>query len=123
MARVGTVAYQLQLPNGARIHDMFLVGLLKKYCGEEPEEVSKSHLTRGRIEILVRQAGQPAANATWIELTEFKQLYLSSKLMDELVVQRGGADVMCGIQYSHRIRKGANKISIAEGKQSGLRQG
>jgi hypothetical protein len=100
MARVGTVAYQLQLPNGARIHDMFHVGLLKKYCGEEPlwhgrvclepEEVSKSHLTRGRIEILVRQAGQPAANATWIELTEFKQLYLSSKLMDELVVQRGG---------------------------------
>jgi hypothetical protein len=57
MARVGTVAYQLQLPNGARIHDMFHVGLLKKYCGEEPlwhgrvclepEEVSKSQITRG----------------------------------------------------------------------------
>jgi hypothetical protein len=36
---------------------------------------------------LVRWAGQTAANATWVELSEFKQLYPSFKLTDELVVQ------------------------------------
>jgi hypothetical protein len=38
---------------------------------------------------LVRWAGQTAANATWVKLAEFKQLYPSFKLVNELVVQWG----------------------------------
>jgi hypothetical protein len=42
---------------------------------------------------LVRWAGQTAANATWVELAEFKQLYPSFKLANELVVQWG--EMLC----------------------------
>ena len=36
IAKVGTVAYQLQLPKGSNIHPMFHVSLVKKVMGAQP---------------------------------------------------------------------------------------
>jgi hypothetical protein len=103
---------------GARLHDVFHVGLLKKYCKATPTgsgflslirhghaclehaEVSKCHITRDRHEVLVRWTRQSAANATWIPLDKFRATYPTFQLRDEPCLQ-GGRDVMWGIQYNH----------------------
>jgi hypothetical protein len=37
LERLGEVSYKLKLPLGAKLHDVFNIGLLKKLCGEPPQ--------------------------------------------------------------------------------------
>ena len=70
----------------------------------QPAEVITGRLVRGIQELLVRWEGQSAADTTWVSLEDFKKLFPSFQLEDELIVQ-GGRDVITGIQYLRRPRK------------------
>jgi hypothetical protein len=107
------MAYRLHLLAGARIHNMFHVGLLKKFFGVppqappalpplhhgrvcvEPERVLKCRLAWGQHELLVRWKGMAAAEATWMPLEEFCHIYPTFQLEDELLVQ--GGEMSCGV--------------------------
>jgi hypothetical protein len=120
--RIGDVAYRLILPDGARIHDVFHVGLLKPFHGTQPDQIPalppvqhgrvmvqpemvlKGRLARGRRELLVRWKGAPAADASWVPLDEFQEQFPAFELEDELLLQ-GGRDVMWGKAYSRRGKR------------------
>jgi hypothetical protein len=51
--------------------------------------VIKSRMARGRLELLVCWTRQAAAEATWVPAEEFRTLYPSYQLEDELLLQGG----------------------------------
>ena len=119
LERIGRVAYRLQLPETARFHDVFHVGLLKQWRGDPPatpavvppvsegrllpapEQVVRAELRRGHWKLLVKWHGLPTDAATWEALDDFKALYPDVQLEDELFVD-AGRDVMTGVQYQRR---------------------
>jgi hypothetical protein len=119
LERIGTLAYRLELPPGARIHDVFHVGLLKAHRGNPPaappalpptadgrllpgpEKVLKAQQRRGVWHVLVQWTGLSVDDATWEKLDEFRQQFPDIQLEDELFAQ-AGRDVMTGITYSRK---------------------
>ena len=122
LERIGTVAYRLRLPEGARIHDVFHVGVLKPFRGtlptsvpalppihhgrplQQPERVLRSELRRGVWHVLVEWSDMPASEATWEPVPAFRAAHPSFQLADELFPE-GGRDVMVGTTYERRGRR------------------
>jgi hypothetical protein len=115
------VAVRLQLPAGARLHDVFHVGVLRKFVGAPPSEppvlpatlngatvsaparVLAGRLARGVKQVLVQWQGEPATAATWEELEDFTASFPQFQLEDELVFE-AGRDVMYGKTFTRRRR-------------------
>jgi hypothetical protein len=119
MEKIDNVAYRLQLLAGAPLHDVFHVGLLKKFYGEAPATpgtlppirhghacptpttVLRHRLARGQPELLVQWVGLTTVDTSWVPEADFHKLYPDFKLKDKLV-QRQGRDVVIGLQYHQR---------------------
>jgi len=90
---INPVAVRLTLPPRAKLHDVFHVGLLKKFVGAppatppplptthhgavtpEPEEAVRYWLARGVRQVLIRWKGQSAADATWEDVADFRDKF------------------------------------------------
>ena len=118
---INDVAVRLALPPGARLHNVFHVGTLKKFHGTpptaapplpplhfgavalQPERAVRFRLARGVRQVLVQWAGQSAASSTWEDVEAFKTKYPQFQLEDELSLG-GEGDVMWGKTYTRRSR-------------------
>lgn len=111
LQRLGSVAYELALPDTARIHPVFHVSKLKKYYGNQhlvtpsldpsvigtrvalqPAQVlgaRELQTPTGRCkQLLIHWVGLPAVEATWEEINMLKVTYLNFNLEDKVVVER-----------------------------------
>jgi len=123
LARIGSVAYRLQLPANAKIHDVFHVSLLKKFIGvpptvtpvplppivrgrviPTPTKVLRTRLNRGTWELLVQWQGRADSDSTWERLPVFVEDYPDFHLEDELFLREGGSvmDSFIGRVYQRR---------------------
>jgi hypothetical protein len=118
---INEVAVRLQLPPGARLHDVFHVGVLKKFVGPPPTSppllppilhgaavpaptrVTQGCMARGVRQVLVEWEGEPSSAATWEDLDDFRARFPSFQLEDELDFE-AGRDVMYGRTYTRRKR-------------------
>jgi hypothetical protein len=119
-ARIGSVAYRLDLPANACIHNIFHVGLLKPFKGTppahqpalpplhngrvllQPECILGSSIRQGTWHILVQWAGMPQAEATWEPREAFQEHFPNYQLEDELFVGEGRNVVYT---YARRCRQ------------------
>jgi hypothetical protein len=137
---VNDVAVRLALPPGARIHDVFHVGTLRKFSGTppesppalppihngvvtpEPDRVERARLARGVRQLLVHWRGEPPESATWEDLDSFRDRFPQFQLEDELLLEEG-RDVMWGRTYSRRrrardIRRAAERAGDAAAERA-----
>ena len=124
LSKIGSVAYELDLPTGSRIHNVFHVSLLKALKGPPPETITelppihegrvlpvphsilRARINRGRWELLVRWSDSSEDSATWEDLHTLKDAYPDFELEDKLNFEEGSnvTDAFVGKTYQRRAR-------------------
>jgi hypothetical protein len=102
---INEAAVRLQLPEGARLHDVFHVGVLKKLVGTSPAEppvlpatlngavvsapgrILAGRLARGVHQVLVQWQDEQSVSATWEDLNDFRARFPNFQLEDELAFE------------------------------------
>jgi hypothetical protein len=110
--RIGTVAYKLKLPEGARVHPVFHVSLLKKAIGDyqaekelppdlaedydelfKPESVLATRMKgQGTQQVLIKWTSRPIDEATWEDVSTIRQQFPDYNLEDKVAFLGGGID-------------------------------
>jgi len=111
--KIGTVAYRLELPETARIHNVFHISLLKKFKGDhttpylplplqtlESGPILPPHMVldsrtilqndKEVQQLLIQWGDDQHAETSWESLTEFKQSYPNFNLEDKVKLKGEG---------------------------------
>ncbi|MCH91013.1 transposon Tf2-1 polyprotein, partial [Trifolium medium] len=112
LAKIGNVAYKLALPSTARIHPVFHISQLKKFCGTEatpyyplpihtdefgpvlsPEKILKTRIIlKGPLQVpqvLIKWQDLDASLATWEDKVEILRAFPNLNLEDKIEVNEG----------------------------------
>lgn len=111
LKRVGTVAYQLQLPATTKIHDTFHVSLLKKKVGPNefiqmdpptavdfpapayPSKILDRRLINRNhtaiVSVLVQWKGMPPEDASWVDYNTLRRSYPQFVVEDTAAQEKG----------------------------------
>ena len=109
VARIGKVAYRLELPENSKIHSVFHISQLKPVVGvsmditplpptlsgsddlliERDEVLDRRYDENGYLEVLVKWKHLLDHESSWLRVGELKQQFPSSLLEDKLKLGRG----------------------------------
>ncbi|CAM8999772.1 unnamed protein product [Rhodiola kirilowii] len=134
--RIGKVAYRLQLPDNARIHNVFHVSILRKcldpstaavhefplqFVDNNPAIALEAVLATRKIkvsngwddQVLIKWSDQPQEDASWESLSSVRNDFLAFDLADKVHLHGGSIVTKPSGPRNIRLSKGVHKRTIA----------